>query len=103
DLPTDAEPDLTVRVPVKAGQHSILATFLKMRTGLSEATRQPDLSDIDANNRDEAAIFSVSITGLYGPGAVTETQSRKRIFVCRPLKPADEAGCAKTILSTLAR
>ena len=101
--PSEADAGLNVRVPVTAGAHTILATFLKTRSALSEAEREPGLTDIDANSRNEAAIFSVAVAGPYGTTAAGETESRRRIFTCRPVKPADEAGCAKTILSTLAR
>ena len=101
--PSEADAGLKVRVPVKAGAHAVLAAFLKTRSALSEAEREPTVTDIDANNRNEAAIFSIAVSGPYGPTSVSETKSRQRIFVCRPARPADEAGCAKTILSTLAR
>ncbi len=45
----------------------------------------------------------VEISGPYDVKGVGETPSRQRIFVCRPLRTGDEAGCASTILSTLAR
>src|SRR5205823_4726546 len=101
--PSEADAGLKVRVPVKAGAHTVLTAFLKTRSALSETEREPTVTDIDANNRNEAAIFSIAVSGPYGPTSVSETKSRQRIFVCRPAKPADEAGCAKTILSTLAR
>ena len=34
---------------------------------------------------------------------MSETPSRRRIFTCRPAKAGDEAACARTILSGLAR
>ena len=55
------------------------------------------------------AFNGVSIAGPYNPAGPGDTVSRERIFVCHPppsesLEGAkDEAGCAHTILSTLAR
>ena len=98
-----ADAGLKVRVPVTAGPHTVVVTFLKGPSVLSETERQPFKADIDPNNRDRAAVFSVSVAGPYGAATAGETPSRQRIFRCHPLKPADEAGCAKTILSTLAR
>jgi hypothetical protein len=43
------------------------------------------------------------IGGPYSPTGRGETASRGRIFVCRPASPKEEAGCARQILSTLAR
>jgi hypothetical protein len=45
----------------------------------------------------------VTITGPFDAQGTTDTPSRQRIFVCRPATRANEARCAKQILSTLAR
>jgi mono/diheme cytochrome c family protein len=101
EAPADAA--LHVRVPVQAGPHTVVATFIKGPSVLSQSERQPFKADIDPNNRDLAAIFSISVAGPYGTSVAGETPSRTRIFTCRPAKPSDEAACAKTILSGLAR
>ena len=98
-----ADAGLKVRVPVTAGPHTVAVTFIKGPSVLSEVQRQPFKADIDPNRRDSAAVFSISVAGPYGNAVAGDTPSRERIFTCRPAKPADEAGCAKTILSTLAR
>jgi len=59
------------------------------------------------------ALRSVEIVGPYNPTGAGDSPSRRRIFVCRPASPkqgeggpqttSEESGCAKTILSTLAR
>jgi hypothetical protein len=41
--------------------------------------------------------------GPLNPGGAATSPSYRRVFTCHPEKPTDEAGCAKTILSTLAR
>ncbi len=41
--------------------------------------------------------------GPLNPGSAAESPSHRRVFVCHPAKVSEEAGCAKTILSTLAR
>jgi hypothetical protein len=45
----------------------------------------------------------LEISGPYHANGVDETPSRRRIFVCRPAAPAEEAACASKILSTIAR
>jgi hypothetical protein len=50
-----------------------------------------------------AEISKLIIGGPYDPSGRGETPSRRRIFVCRPIKPAEETACARTILTTLAR
>ena len=44
-----------------------------------------------------------SITGPLKVTGVSDTPSRRRIFVCRPTDSASEDPCARKILSTLAR
>ena len=43
------------------------------------------------------------IGGPYNTTGRSDTPSRKKIFVCRPTKPAQEPACARTILARLAR
>jgi mono/diheme cytochrome c family protein len=94
-----ADPDahLKVRVPVKAGTRTLVATFIK-------DTVKPEGI---VNRLRETAFFegvgSISVAGPFdvqGPGS---TPSRKRIFVCRPATAAEEPACAEKILADLAR
>ena len=75
----------------------------------------------DRHPRIQPAVYSVSITGPFDPGGAADMPSRRRIFVCRPdsalraasgvaeaerrrpTSASEEAGCARRILSTLAR
>jgi hypothetical protein len=45
----------------------------------------------------------VTIRGPFDVSGPGDTPSRRRIFTCRPASPAEEAGCAREILSRLAR
>jgi hypothetical protein len=45
----------------------------------------------------------IAISGPYQATGRGDTPSRERIFVCRPSSAAEEAPCARTILSKLAR
>ncbi|MDE0124915.1 MAG: DUF1592 domain-containing protein [Bryobacterales bacterium] len=45
----------------------------------------------------------IEIAGPYGPGDAKDTPSRRRVFVCTPDGPADEAACASRILRGIAR
>jgi hypothetical protein len=93
----DPDANLKVRVPVKAGARTLVATFLK-DTVIPEG--------ILSNDRDTAffeGVGTISISGPYtveGPGA---TPSRERIFVCQPASRAEEPACAEKIISNLAR
>ena len=43
-----------------------------------------------------------SITGPYKVTGVSDTPSRRKVFICRPTSTADEIPCARKILSSLA-
>ncbi|PYS13942.1 MAG: hypothetical protein DMG15_09600 [Acidobacteria bacterium] len=104
---TDADVDsnLKVRPAVKAGPHEIGATFIKKDSALIETTEQPYQAHFNyyRHPRIQPAVYSVAITGPFDARGVTDTPSRRRIFVCRPARPSEEERCATTIISTLAR
>ena len=104
---TDAEADehLKVRMAVKAGPHDIGATFIKKDSALLETELQPYQAHFNyyRHPRTQPAVYSVSVAGPFAATGVGETPSRRRIFVCRPAKPADEEHCAANIISNLAR
>jgi hypothetical protein len=104
--------DWVIRVPMKAGTHEIRATFLMKTDAVSEGFRKPFLKPYigrgptDAREtREGASLRSLEIMGPLNPGSAEESQSHKRVFVCHPAsaRGVDEAGCAKTILTKLAR
>jgi hypothetical protein len=92
----DPDSHLKVRVPVKAGTRTLIATFVK-DTVKAEG--------IPANTRETAffeGVGTISVAGPYdveGPG---DTPSRDRIFLCHPTAPAEEQACAEKIVSNLA-
>jgi cytochrome c5 len=114
-----------IRVPLEAGVHEIRATFLMKTDAVSEGFRKPFLKPYigrgptDAREtREGASLRSLEIMGPLNPGAAAASPSYRRIFVCRPKaadgsstlaiasgqhQGADEASCATSILSTLAR
>jgi mono/diheme cytochrome c family protein len=93
-----------VRVPVTAGRHVVSATFVHKTAALDEKLRQPFLRVYNASYLEYiVSVGSVTITGPFSDAGVSDTASRRRIFVCRPTRPADEAACAQQIISTLAR
>jgi Protein of unknown function (DUF1592)/Protein of unknown function (DUF1588)/Protein of unknown function (DUF1585)/Protein of unknown function (DUF1595)/Protein of unknown function (DUF1587)/Cytochrome C oxidase, cbb3-type, subunit III len=96
---------LTVRVPVKAGMRTVVATFMaegeSQDDNILEPFERANLDPLDF--RGLPAVDRVSITGPLkstGPG---DTASRKLIFTCRPHDQAEEVPCAKKIIGTLAR
>jgi hypothetical protein len=100
-----ADGGLRARFPVTAGPHDIGATFIKNPSSLLETDRQPYQAAFNParHPRPQPALYSLSIVGPFEPGGAGDTPSRNRIFVCRPSRASEEEGCAKTILSRLAR
>jgi hypothetical protein len=89
--------EFSLRLP--AGPKLIGVAFVQRTQAPDEATLRPRMR----SRGTQPAITSVTITGPYNVTAAGESPSRRRIFVCRPARPADEAACARRILSTLAR
>ncbi len=102
--------DWVIRVPIKAGLHEIRATFLMKTNAVSEGFRRPFLKPYigrgptdNRETREGAALREMEIMGPINPGAASTSATYQRVFICKPAKVADEAPCAKTILSKLAR
>ena len=109
EKPTDTgdavEARLRVRVPVKAGPHTVTVAFVQAPDEVEPARLQSYIrSSVD--NFDWSGsphLQSLTISGPFHPSAATDTPSRKRIFVCRPGEKLTAEACARRILSGLAR
>ena len=108
---TEAVQRLEVRVPVSAGLHEVGVTFLRLPS--YEPTDRARLRFLKPSYEGNMVpggmgvyqphVRSVTMTGPFDATGVSETASRRRIFVCRPASAAEEASCAQQILSTLAK
>ncbi|HTM03715.1 MAG TPA: DUF1592 domain-containing protein, partial [Vicinamibacterales bacterium] len=90
---------LEIPLPIKAGSHLIGVAFLERTEARDEAIVRPRWR----GRGTQPALASVTIAGPYDVSSPGDSASRRRIFVCRPTAAADEAPCARKILSTLAR
>jgi mono/diheme cytochrome c family protein len=113
--------DLKTRIHVTSGPHEVGVVFPRKTFALEETERQPSLAhfNMDRHPRVQIALYSVSIAGPFEAGTVTDTPSRRRLFICRPGAPppgiripnpesrvpssAVEDACAKRIVSAVAR
>jgi mono/diheme cytochrome c family protein len=100
---------LTPRIFVKAGPQHLAAAFIQKFDGVIDDLMAPiDYTLSDTEYGDNAGIYVLphvrdfSITGPLKVTGVSETPSRRRIFLCRPLSPADEIPCARRIVENLA-
>jgi mono/diheme cytochrome c family protein len=90
------------RMKVAAGPHAIgLAVVDRQRgAGIDEI-----YSDFRTNATfiTQGGVPTLVVTGPYNATGAGDTPSRRAIFACKPTSAADEAACARTILTTLAR
>jgi mono/diheme cytochrome c family protein len=95
----------TTRVKLKAGPHRIGVAFLEKTQALNTRRLQnyvrSSSDTIDFSGYPH--IDEVILTGPFNASGAADTPSRRRLFVCTPKTQADEAGCARRILSTVAR
>ena len=101
-----ADDGLEIRVHVEAGPHVIGITFPR-ETWEPDGVLQPRqtgfalaINDMPDGN---PALSSVQISGPYAVDGPGDTPTRRRVFTCTPATAADEPGCAREMLSTLAR
>jgi Protein of unknown function (DUF1592)/Protein of unknown function (DUF1588)/Protein of unknown function (DUF1587)/Protein of unknown function (DUF1585)/Protein of unknown function (DUF1595)/Planctomycete cytochrome C len=99
---------LEFRLNVNAGPKNIGVAFLqKSYAAIEDLVHRPVASMRDVNTGMQYGYTSVphlarvDITGPYNATGPGDTPSRRRIFVCRPSSPANEAPCARQILSNL--
>ncbi|HJN44918.1 MAG: hypothetical protein CL477_07635 [Acidobacteria bacterium] len=97
----DADPDVQVRVSLRAGPREVAVAFLPKSGAVSGGLVR------SARSRSrQPSIASLIVSGPYGADGAGDTPSRRHIFSCRPGTGAavgDEQACAREILSTTAR
>ena len=102
----NAGPDeLQVRVSLTAGPQVVTAAFIKKTDALAESIRQPFARPHGEGDYllYQPHLGTMTITGPFDSSGSDDTPSRRRIFSCWPANQAEEAPCARHIVSTLAR
>lgn len=97
-----------VKFDATAGPHTVVVTFLATNNAPGNDLDQHFLRDtIETGGLPGYKFFphvgKIRIDGPNNPKGAGNTPSRERLFVCHPQTPAAETGCAKQIVSTLAR
>jgi len=90
-----------IRVRIKAGMHKVGIAFVQRSLAQSDSPLQP-IAVLPEMER-FPTIPGVHISGPFNVTGVSETESRRRIFICRPTKPEEELPCARRILGRLAQ
>lgn len=91
-----------IRLKIPAGMHEVGAGFLNEYAQL-EGGVAPPRRGFPGPQFTTASVEYLQIGGPFHPTGPGETESRKRIFLCRPGEGEAEEPCARKVLSTLAR
>ena len=99
---TTADDALMVRLPVKAGAHTVTAAFVDSQPAPGAGRRRGGGGGIIGGGG-SASIEQLSIAGPFNGAKSDDSPSRKKIFICTPSSAREEESCARQILTTLAR
>jgi hypothetical protein len=99
-----------IRFKVSAGTHRVGITF-KQKTAAEHLDILHAFNPVSgmAQNHSGAAfsdgyrLSNVEIKGPVSKAGVSDTPSRRKLFVCQPANAADETPCARKILATFAK
>jgi hypothetical protein len=89
-----------IRIRMKAGTHRVGVAFVQRSFAESDSPLQP-IAALPEMER-VPTIPGVDVSGPFNVTGVSDTVSRKKVFICRPATPAEESPCAKRILTRLA-
>jgi hypothetical protein len=95
----NADRELEIRIPVKAGTKLVTAGFTDSLPSASEDIVKPSVTIEDG----DVGIDVLEISGPFNGKTPEDSASRKQIFTCRPTSAPEEEPCARKIVGTLAR
>jgi cytochrome c551/c552 len=96
---------LTARIQVKAGVHTVSAdTVLRSHASKDDLVKPFLRTTVDGLDiTGDPSVDRLTVEGPFNATGVSDTPSRRRIFVCHPANGTEELPCARKILSSLAR
>ncbi|MFM8532442.1 MAG: DUF1592 domain-containing protein, partial [Acidimicrobiia bacterium] len=99
----------TPKVHIKAGQHRVSAAFVQRFDGPADDLIMPIEHTLADTNIGEvfgttalAHLRDFTVSGPLSVTGVSDTESRRRIFSCRPISATEESACAADIVRKLA-
>ncbi|MGE3273997.1 MAG: DUF1592 domain-containing protein [Vicinamibacterales bacterium] len=99
----------TDHIRIAAGTHRVTAAFLKRAAGpVLDIIAPIDHTLADTQIGVAYGITTLphlkdlSIVGPYNVTGISDTESRRKIFTCRPTAPEEEAACAASIVKRIA-
>ena len=90
-----------IRFKATAGQHELTVTFL--HRSYAESDERIRTTALEGGQERIQAAHALQIRGPLTVTGMSDSASRKKIFVCKPQGKADETACARKIVSDLAR
>ena len=94
-------------VQVKAGIHNVAVAFIeRARVQSDEFVARLPADEFSRGDREPRLVSGVKVDGPFNSPGVSETASRRKIFVCNPevkASPRVEDECARRIAATVAR
>lgn len=101
----DLDRRLTVKLPVKAGVHTVSADTVLRSHAIKDDVVKPFLrTSVDGLDiTGDPSVDRLTIEGPFDATGAGDTASRRRIFICRPTNGSDDLPCARKILTALAR
>jgi len=103
-----AVPVKTEPVLVRAGQHKVVAAFVRRFDGPYQDLIRPHDWSFAGGGSGGSGITTLPhlrdliVRGPYRATGVSDTASRRKVFTCRPTSGAEERPCARQIVSHLA-
>jgi hypothetical protein len=99
---------MTPRVPIRAGLHTVGVTFIATNDVPGTELNKPFQRTMNTPGEIPGFQFyphvgQVSIEGPYAAEGATDTESRKKIFICRPASAREEDACAGSIVASLVK
>ena len=98
----------TKPISVRAGPQRITAAFVRTFEGPVNDNIAPighSIADTQIGSQSgittQSHVQMFAVTGPFNPTGVSDTPSRRRIFSCRPLTPAEARPCAEQIMTRL--
>ncbi len=92
------------RVRVTAGTHDVGFTFVERPARSQDIFQPPVRTSMDIHvGSERPKIIRAAVEGPFDVTGISDSPSRRRLFVCRPASTADEPRCARAILTTIAR
>jgi len=90
-----------IRFHATAGQHKVAVTFLRRSYAESDERVRPN--NLDGGQLRVNAVHAMQIKGPIKITGMSDTPSRKLIFICTPASAAEETPCAQKIIANLAQ